>query len=146
MTGTYSYYYDAFGRRRAKATPLSTKDEYFYDLGVAEDDYIWLGGRPVLIVRGKFSAASTSQLEPVDVSYQETFTVWLLRSDFEIPAEGESWDAIPALAIRRLGEIPASRILFDKSLRHAVDAEKLSPLLDGVALPKTPNATCRSAD
>ena len=61
------------GRRRAKLTPWSSTDEYFYDLGhqmlsdrgadvvgasatsFPEDDYVWLGGRPVAFVRGKFS-------------------------------------------------------------------------------------------
>lgn len=67
---TYNYFYDAFGRRRYKAYPiLPTSDEYFHDLGHALltdrgswdygvttaaplDDYVWLGGRPVVIVRG----------------------------------------------------------------------------------------------
>ncbi|MDP2276020.1 MAG: RHS repeat-associated core domain-containing protein [Archangium sp.] len=77
LAGTYSYYYDAFARRRAKMTPLSTTDEYFYDTGhqmlsdrgnntstneYPEDDYVWLGGRPVMMIRGKFSAASMTRL------------------------------------------------------------------------------------
>lgn len=75
QNGTYGYLYDAFNRRRAKTTPWSTSDEYFHDLGhqllsdrgvdvigsspnaLPEDDYIWLGGRPVVIVRGQFNAS-----------------------------------------------------------------------------------------
>lgn len=76
LNGVYSYFYDAFGRRRAKTTPWSTTDEYFYDTGhqmlsdrgsdtvgasattFPEDDYVWLGGRPVAVVRGKFNAST----------------------------------------------------------------------------------------
>lgn len=71
---TYNYYYDAFGRRRLKAYPLAgVTDEYFYDLGhqmledrgsfsplssapYPEDDYVWLDGRPVAVVRGQLDA------------------------------------------------------------------------------------------
>lgn len=67
---TYNYFYDAFGRRRYKAYPIGpTSDEYFHDAGhvlltdrgswgfgaspaLPVDDYVWLGGRPVAIVRG----------------------------------------------------------------------------------------------
>jgi RHS repeat-associated protein len=77
---TYSYYYDAFGRRRFKSYPLVGADnEYFHngsnqllsDRGVdsmtivgnyPEDDYIWLDGRPVAVVRGKFNATTWSRL------------------------------------------------------------------------------------
>jgi RHS repeat-associated protein len=70
----YSYYYDAFGRRRLKRYPAGVGDEFFYDTvnrllvdkgnrftsgGSANDfpfdDYVWLDGRPVVLVRGKFS-------------------------------------------------------------------------------------------
>ncbi|MCY1078983.1 RHS repeat-associated core domain-containing protein [Archangium lansingense] len=69
----YNYYYDARGRRRLKSYPGGTSDEYFHDLqshllvdrgssGVVtpvghytQDDYVWLGGRPVVLVRGKLS-------------------------------------------------------------------------------------------
>ena len=74
LGGTFMYTYDALNRRRAKTTPWSSTDEYFYDLGhqlfadrgsdilgsaseFPEDDYVWLGGRPVVIVRGKFSTS-----------------------------------------------------------------------------------------
>lgn len=67
---TYDYYYDAFGRRRLKANPLGAKTEYFYDLDhllladqgdkdvapttrMPIDDYVWLDGRPVVMVRGQ---------------------------------------------------------------------------------------------
>ena len=73
--GTYLYFYDAFGRRRAKVMPWSTTDEYFHDVGhqllsdkggntigqspteFPEVDYVWLGGRPILGIQGKFNAA-----------------------------------------------------------------------------------------
>jgi RHS repeat-associated protein len=68
---TYGYFYDAFGRRRSKQYPLTMTDEYFHNrsnqllsdtgvdslTGVAaypQDDYVWLGGRPVAVVHGKF--------------------------------------------------------------------------------------------
>lgn len=74
---TWSYFYDAFGRRRAKLSPDSKTDEFFYDLGHQmlsdrgnntstsewpEDDYIWLAGRPVAMVRGKFSITGVSTM------------------------------------------------------------------------------------
>ena len=75
---TWSYYYDAFGRRRAKLSPESATDEYFYDLGHQmlsdrgnnlstserpEDDYVWLDGRPVVMVRGKFNNSMVRQAD-----------------------------------------------------------------------------------
>ncbi|WP_395847605.1 RHS repeat-associated core domain-containing protein [Cystobacter fuscus] len=69
----YNYYYDALGRRRQKSYPGGTSDEFFYmganqmlvDRGSSDvvtpvahymqDDYVWLGGRPVVLVRGKLS-------------------------------------------------------------------------------------------
>ena len=66
----YGYFYDALGRRRAKLHPLGARDEYFHgvdgrllvdqgwDSELATgyrtvDDYVWLGGRPVLLLRGR---------------------------------------------------------------------------------------------
>ena len=75
---TWSYYYDAFGRRRAKLSPESATDEHFYDLGHQmlsdrgnnlstserpEDDYVWLDGRPVVMVRGKFNSSMVRQAD-----------------------------------------------------------------------------------
>jgi len=71
---TYEYYFDAFGRRRAKSYALGTTDELFHstsnellvDRGnsvlsgsgyYVEDDYVWLGGRPVMMVRGRFGSS-----------------------------------------------------------------------------------------
>ncbi|WNG48195.1 RHS repeat-associated core domain-containing protein [Archangium minus] len=69
----YNYYYDALGRRRLKSYPGGSSDEYFHDLSnqmlvdrgsssirtpVAhhtQDDYVWLDGRPVVMVRGKLN-------------------------------------------------------------------------------------------
>lgn len=67
---TYGYFYDAFNRRRAKQYPLGMKDEFYYrldnlllvdvgnDSAVSAtahpvDEYVWLGGRPVAVVRSK---------------------------------------------------------------------------------------------
>ena len=72
----FNYYYDAFQRRRLKAYPTNgVTDEYFYDLGhqlledrgsdssssslpAPEDDYVWLGGRPVVYVRGQLQSSA----------------------------------------------------------------------------------------
>ncbi|WP_309897492.1 RHS repeat-associated core domain-containing protein [Archangium sp.] len=69
----YNYYYDAQGRRRAKRYPTGTSDEYFHDVRnqllvdrgsssittpvshYTQDDYVWLDGRPVAMVRGKLN-------------------------------------------------------------------------------------------
>jgi hypothetical protein len=69
----YNYYYDWLGRRRQKSYPGGTSDEFFYtganqllvDRGSSDvvtpvahytqEDYVWLGGRPVALVRGKLS-------------------------------------------------------------------------------------------
>ncbi len=71
--GFYNYYYDAKGRRRAKVYPGGASDEYFHDVRdqllvdrgssgttppvahYTQDDYVWLDGRPVAMVRGKLS-------------------------------------------------------------------------------------------
>ncbi|MFZ5446638.1 MAG: RHS repeat-associated core domain-containing protein [Myxococcota bacterium] len=66
--GTYEYYYDAENRRRLKIYPSGNRDEFFFagtqlmtDVGNDEvfspsahpvDDYIWLDGRPLVVVRG----------------------------------------------------------------------------------------------
>ena len=69
---TYSYWYDALNRRFEKDYPGGAKDRYFYTLDnqlmvdVGNDDpmsptrhpfdeYVYLGGRPVLMVRGQMS-------------------------------------------------------------------------------------------
>jgi len=71
----YNYFYDAFGRRRFKSYPPDgANDEYFHGMrselisdrgvdslatavaGYPEDDYVWLDGRPVAILRGKLDA------------------------------------------------------------------------------------------
>ncbi|MCY1047444.1 hypothetical protein OV208_39465 [Corallococcus sp. bb12-1] len=70
---TYNYYYDALGRRRAKVNPFNQRDEFFHGIGNellvdqgwneiyqgsfrVVDDYVWLGGRPLVILRGKLDA------------------------------------------------------------------------------------------
>jgi len=67
----YNYFYDALNRRRMKVYPLGNTDEYFYDKGHQllvdqgndsanaaptfhpDDNYVWLGGRPIVVIRGK---------------------------------------------------------------------------------------------
>ncbi|NTX06554.1 RHS repeat-associated core domain-containing protein [Myxococcus sp. CA040A] len=70
---TYNYFYDALGRRRAKVNPFGQRDEFFHgtshellvDQGWSDvvsssfrvtDDYVWLAGRPVVLLRGKLDA------------------------------------------------------------------------------------------
>ncbi|RKG65578.1 hypothetical protein D7V80_22840 [Corallococcus sp. CA054B] len=72
---TYNYYYDAFGRRRAKVNPFGLRDEFFHSVGSellvdqgwsdvtqgsfqAVDDYVWLGGKPVVMLRGRVDATT----------------------------------------------------------------------------------------
>jgi RHS repeat-associated protein len=68
-------HYDGYQRRWRKQYPASgVYDEYFYDTGhtmlegrgsysstssspYPEDDYVWLGGRPVAVVRGGFNSS-----------------------------------------------------------------------------------------
>ncbi|MCP3140689.1 RHS repeat-associated core domain-containing protein [Pyxidicoccus xibeiensis] len=75
----YNYFYDAMGRRRLKSHPGGTTDEFFHDIAshlltdrgsnaftvpvghYTTDDYVWLGGRPVALVRAKFSSAWVRQ-------------------------------------------------------------------------------------
>jgi hypothetical protein len=76
---TYNYFYDAFGKRRSKVYPTGAVDEFFHDTGhellvdqgsdslfssvspinpptyFVTDEYIWLDGRPVALVRGKLT-------------------------------------------------------------------------------------------
>ena len=67
----YNYFYDALNRRRMKVYPLGSSDEFFYDMGHQllvdqgndsasaaptfhpDDNFVWLGGRPIVVVRGK---------------------------------------------------------------------------------------------
>ncbi|NMO14731.1 RHS repeat-associated core domain-containing protein [Pyxidicoccus fallax] len=76
----YNYFFDAFNRRRLKVYPTGVSDEYFHDVsnqllsdrgnasldvgsGYVEDDYVWLDGRPVVMVRGRFDAGWVRQSE-----------------------------------------------------------------------------------
>jgi RHS repeat-associated protein len=73
----YQYFYDATGRRRFKSYPSAPGmgDEFFYvggdmveDVGISTvsgapnpasppiDEYVWLGGRPVLVLKGAFAS------------------------------------------------------------------------------------------
>jgi RHS repeat-associated protein len=74
----YGYFYDALGRRRAKVNPFGVRDEYFHSPGNAllvdqgwsdvlnpsfrtVDDYVWLAGRPVVLLRGRLGADGSRQ-------------------------------------------------------------------------------------
>lgn len=77
---TYNYRYDAFNRRRMKTYPFDSEEEFFYDSGQqllsqrsgnvvgtptewTVDDYIWLDGKPVAMVRGSFSTSYARNLD-----------------------------------------------------------------------------------
>ena len=79
--GEYEYYYDALQRRRLKVNPHGTTDEYFYsvqnelltDQGnpalkggevLVEDDYVWLDGRPILMVRDNYDGSTGEVVTP----------------------------------------------------------------------------------
>jgi RHS repeat-associated protein len=68
---SHLYYFDAFGRRRLKDIANLWQEESFHDLGLQEltstapdgyamsdvlitDDYVWLDGRVIAMVRGRF--------------------------------------------------------------------------------------------
>ena len=74
----YGYFYDAFHRRRAKQYPLGMEDEFYYrldnlllvDVGNDStisvgahpvDEYVWLGGRPVAVIRSKLDTSYARQ-------------------------------------------------------------------------------------
>ena len=79
----YNYFYDGLNRRRLKSYPTGISDEYFYDLGhqllvdqgnsslatpvsnYPLDEYIWLGGRPVAMIRSNLSTSWTHQADSV---------------------------------------------------------------------------------
>jgi len=84
---TYSYYYDALGRRRAKVYPSGVRDEFFHsashellvDQGSSNvlstsfrpvDDYVWLGGRPVVLLRGKLDPSLDIRLSDSSLDCQ----------------------------------------------------------------------------
>ncbi|WP_408888349.1 RHS repeat-associated core domain-containing protein [Myxococcus faecalis] len=73
---TYEYFYDALNRRRLKRYPSTAEDEFFHDISnrllidrgnpsaippsggydhYVDDTYVWLGQRPVMVVRGRLS-------------------------------------------------------------------------------------------
>lgn len=84
---TYTYYYDALGRRRAKVSPFNIRDEFFYGNGSMllvdqgsdgilstsfrpVDDYVWLSGRPVVLLRGKLAASADTRLPDTSADCQ----------------------------------------------------------------------------
>ncbi|NTX35868.1 RHS repeat-associated core domain-containing protein [Myxococcus sp. CA033] len=71
---TYNYFYDALGKRRLKSYPTGISDEYFHNLDQGMlvdqgnlytfastihpvDEYVWLDGRPIALVRGKLDTS-----------------------------------------------------------------------------------------
>lgn len=76
-----NYFYDAHGRRWKKVLSNGIETEFFYDLGhqmledrtaqdamtpvngYTEDDYVWLDGRPVAVVKGRFDSSMVRQTE-----------------------------------------------------------------------------------
>ncbi|QSQ11546.1 RHS repeat-associated core domain-containing protein [Myxococcus landrumensis] len=82
---TYEYFYDAFNRRRLKRYPSTAEDEFFYDTShlllvdrgnpsaippaggyghYVDDTYVWLGDRPVMVVRGRLTAQMERDSSP----------------------------------------------------------------------------------
>jgi RHS repeat-associated protein len=78
----YNYFYNANGHRRYKSYPSGIGDEYFYDGSgnllvdqgnsafssptyYTQDNYVWLGGKPVVLFRG---ITNTSWAEQSDTS------------------------------------------------------------------------------
>jgi len=77
----YNYFYDGLNRRRLKSYPTGISDEYFYDLGhqllidqgnsslttpvsnYPLDEYVWLGGRPVAMIRSNLTTSWTHQAD-----------------------------------------------------------------------------------
>lgn len=74
-------FYDAFGRRRAKQNAVGDGQEFLYDLGhqllvdsmwkttassVTADEYIWLDGRPLLVLRSNLTAKGGHKTDYVD--------------------------------------------------------------------------------
>jgi RHS repeat-associated protein len=76
----YNYYYDGLNRRRLKVYPAGPTDETFQDLSnellvdqgndsvtsptwYPTDEYVWLGRRPVILVRSKFNTSWVRQAD-----------------------------------------------------------------------------------
>ncbi len=75
----YEYFYDANGRRRLKRYQLGVEDEFFYDGdklledrgnssvqtatpdAYTLDEYLWLDGKPVALIKSKFDASWNRQ-------------------------------------------------------------------------------------
>lgn|GEM_PF-1187751 len=83
---TYEYFYDALNRRRLKRYPSTAEDEFFYDTShlllvdrgnpsttppsggfghYIDDTYVWLGDRPVMVVRGRLTAQMERDSNPM---------------------------------------------------------------------------------
>ncbi|WP_338873656.1 RHS repeat-associated core domain-containing protein [Myxococcus stipitatus] len=84
---TYEYFYDAFNRRRLKRYPSTAEDEFFYDTSshllvdrgnpsatppqggypdFVDDTYVWLGNRPIMVVRGRLTAQMERDSNPTN--------------------------------------------------------------------------------
>jgi hypothetical protein len=53
--------------------------------------------------------------------FADVFVVWQMPNSFPPPAF--SWKGLHALAVRRIGEIPATRDLFDPTFRATIDVD-----------------------
>src|SRR5438105_2072405 len=141
----YNYFYDALGRRRLKSYPGGTSDEYFYDLGhqllvdqgnasnapsstKMLDEYIWLGGRPVAIVRSNLTSAWVHQADNAGTC-QRTTTSDSVTCGIFFPVT----DVIgkTALMLNSAGHVAGSGEYdpFGHVNRVFIDAESLHPYL-----------------
>ena len=82
--GFFEYYYDGTNRRRLKVYPSGNRDEFFFrpgshellvDVGNDElyspashpvDEYVWLDGKPVVIIRGLLDSNYTQLDDPTE--------------------------------------------------------------------------------
>jgi RHS repeat-associated protein len=128
---TYTYRYDAWGRRHAKVYPRGETEGFFYDTGhqllsdqsvaldasgqiayAEQDDYVWLAGRPVAVVRGKFTGSWVRQSE--DAS--NTCSRMTLEGKPACGAYGIVTDLIgkPILIVQHAGGKVAGTALYDE--------------------------------
>jgi RHS repeat-associated protein len=119
--GIFNYYYDSKGRRRLKVYPLNLlSDEYFYSVsnqlledrsmvsavylsGYSVDQYIWLGTRPVAMVKSRFDGS------------------WLPSQESLCPRRGEN--AACGLYFIVTDHLPKPVLMLNKALQVVGTAE-----------------------
>ncbi len=119
--GIFNYYYDSKGRRRLKVYPLNLlSDEYFYSVsnqlledrsmvsafylsGYSVDQYIWLGTRPVAMVKSRFDGS------------------WLPSQESLCPRRGEN--AACGLYFIVTDNLPKPVLMLNKALQVVGTAE-----------------------